>query len=53
MTWTCGGATWINTNPRGCLRGAQAKDKRAKLIGPPGIVGPRDKKRGAYKPSGR
>ena len=39
-TRTRGSATWANTDPRGHLRGAQAKGKWAKRIGPTGIVGP-------------
>ena len=39
-------------DPRGCLRGTQARDKRAKLVGRMGIVGPRDKKGGILSPMG-
>ena len=53
MTRTRGSATWADTNPRGHLRGAQAKDKRAKLIGPMGRVGPREIKGGRARPSWR
>ena len=53
-TWTRGNATWADTHPRGCLRGAQAKDRVGKWIGPTGVVGlmfGRDKG-GHTKPSG-
>ena len=36
---TRGSTNWVDTNPRGLLRGAQAHDKWAKRIGPTGIVG--------------
>ena len=35
-----GNATWADMDPRGHLHGAQAKDNRAKLIGPTGIMDP-------------
>ena len=40
VTRTRGSATWADTDPRGRLRGAQAKGQVGKWIGPTGIVGP-------------
>ena len=53
---TRGSTTWADTDPRGRLRGMQAKGKVGKWIGPTGIVGPmigRDKGGGRTRPSGQ